>query len=89
MLAFKIIKMDRVFEVIYKAMSYSVICQISYEILFMFLSKLSKYIYTLCTVHTNVILKLDTSYIKCVKWKVTVTQLQPFAQSATFKLLSL
>ena len=71
--------------------------------------KLNKY--TLCTVHTNVVLKFDTSYIisayilyrsillysttkqdrfiKDVKWKLSVTQLQPFAQLATFKLLSL
>ena len=28
-------------------------------------------------------------FIKYVKWKMYVTQLQPFAQSATFKLLSL
>ena len=50
------------------------------------------------------VLKFDTSYIisayidlfhfpdrfiKYVKWKVSITQLQPFAKSATFKLLSL
>ena len=107
-LTFKIIKMDRVFVVIYKVMSYTVISEFNYEILFMFLLKLNKFIYTLCTVHTNVVLKFDTSYIisayllyrsislysttlqdrfiKYVKWKLSVTQLQPFATS---KFLSL
>ena len=62
MLDFKIIKMDRVFEVIYKAMSYSVISQISYEILFMFLLKLNKYIY-IYTMHSSYQCHFKVGYI--------------------------